>query len=252
MASGVPTPSAPDERRLGSDRRSGRERRETRPRISVVVISEAFSEFWSEIADDLGVAINRLGPADAVNADDDTVAVILAAGGSEWDAARWLDTHRVPRGMSALVVGTDPSRRTAMRLMAHGAHDYFVLPEDLEIFRNAVSGVLNGSRLRAKAPPQDGGAAFAGIVGNSRAMKQVLTRAARLLPHRNASALIIGETGTGKELLARAIHNGGPRAEAPFVAVNCSALPEHLMESELFGHERGSSTDAHAAKPGLC
>jgi two-component system response regulator HydG len=72
-----------------------------------------------------------------------------------------------------------------------------------------------------------------------------------MVPHRNARVLILGETGTGKEVLARAIHMGGPRREAPFVPVNCSALPENLIESELFGHERGSFTDAHAAKPGL-
>src|SRR5207245_8180284 len=101
------------------------------------------------------------------------------------------------------------------------------------------------------ADGQGGGDPFAAIVGESPAIKQHLARAARLLPHRNAHALIVGETGTGKELLARAIHAGGPRRGTPFVAVNCSALPEHLIESELFGHERGSFTDAHAAKPGL-
>jgi transcriptional regulator with PAS, ATPase and Fis domain len=93
--------------------------------------------------------------------------------------------------------------------------------------------------------------AFSAIVGESRALRELLARAARVLPHSDATLLIIGETGTGKELLAQAIHHGGPRRGAPFVAVNCSALPDNLIESELFGHERGAFTDAHSAKPGL-
>jgi two-component system response regulator HydG len=222
-----------------------------RSRLSVIALSDAFRAFWNDLALDLDVTIDVLGPEEAIALHGETVAVIVAAGGAERDAMRWLESHRVPAELPALVVGTDPGRRTAMQLVARGANDYFALPDDLEIVRNVVTAAIRDAQARAPAATSGRLDAFASIVGESDALKHALARAERLLSHRNAGALIVGETGTGKELLARAIHSGGSRRDAPFVAINCSALPEHLIESELFGHERGSFTDAYAAKPGL-
>src|SRR2546425_1636867 len=98
--------------------------------------------------------------------------------------------------------------------------------------------------------------ALAGLIGDSPGLVAVRAQVEQLLrrqskAHRLPPVLILGETGTGKGLLAKAIHEAGPRAAGPFIAINCAAIPETLLEAELFGFERGAFTDAHQAKAGL-
>ena len=92
---------------------------------------------------------------------------------------------------------------------------------------------------------------FQNIVGESPPLRAAVALAQRVAAARRASVLLVGESGTGKELFARAIHYAGTSVDEPFVAINCAAIPEHLLESELFGHERGAFPEAHARKLGL-
>src|SRR5688572_5829187 len=134
-------------------------------RLCVIAISGAFKAFWNDLAVDLDVQLDVIGAADSL-AHPDTVALIVAAGGAEREAIQWLESRPVPKGMPVLVVGTDPGRRTAMQLVARGASDYFSLPDDLEIFRNATIAALKSAGARAEQAV-DQLDAFAGIVGES-------------------------------------------------------------------------------------
>ena len=101
------------------------------------------------------------------------------------------------------------------------------------------------------APPAEHTFGFQNIIGESPLLAEALKLASRVAGTRRTTVLLIGETGTGKELFARGIHYAGPTADEPFVAINCAAIPEALLESELFGHERGAFTGAHSRKQGL-
>ncbi len=145
---------------------------------------------------------------------------------------------------------------SAVEATRKGAADYLLKPlKDPEELRRVVARALRERRLEdamasMAAPPSRGGIGGEGdIVGQSPALRRVLDLARSVAPSAT-TALITGESGTGKELIARAIHRWSPRADGPFVAVNCAALPDTLLESELFGHERGAFTGAVAQRRG--
>jgi two-component system, NtrC family, response regulator AtoC len=142
----------------------------------------------------------------------------------------------------------------AMEAIGHGAYDYVSKPFNIEELRLTVARALERRRLSAEATtsaaPGADRAQVAEIEGKSQRMLEVYKLVARVAPS-TATVLVVGESGTGKELVARAIHNRSPRASKPFVPVNCTALSESLLESELFGHARGAFTGAVAAKRGL-
>ena len=143
---------------------------------------------------------------------------------------------------------------SAVEAMKRGAVDYLSKPFDPDELALCVERVLREARLgrTARALESDVRKAFAvdGMIGECEGMKAVFSRIDKTAPT-PATVLILGESGTGKELVARAMHARSRRAQAPFVAVNCASIPENLVESELFGHEKGAFTGAAQARRGL-
>ena len=143
---------------------------------------------------------------------------------------------------------------TAVDAIKRGAEDYVTKPFDYEAVRKKIARLMEVIELRERVAQLERNLerhpCFENIVSLSPAMERVLGRA-RMAACTDASVLILGETGTGKEMLARAIHEASPRARMPFVAVNSGALPHDLAESELFGFRRGAFTGAYADAPGI-
>lgn len=136
----------------------------------------------------------------------------------------------------------------AVRALKAGAFDFISKPVDLTQLRALVSSAL--WQAKSDRPAKEQSKLEAELIGQSRAMQHV-RNTVRKLSCNQAPVWISGESGTGKELVARLIHQGGSRAQKAFVPVNCGAIPSELVESEFFGHEKGSFTGAHAHKEGL-
>ena len=151
-------------------------------------------------------------------------------------------------GMPVIVLSAQNTLATAVRATEQGAFEYLPKPFDLGELTRAVADALASSAGRGALPDGPAGDGMP-LIGRSPAMQEVYRTIARVVAN-DLTVLVLGESGTGKELVARAIHDLGPRAKKPFVAINMAAIPRELIESELFGHERGAFTGAAARTAG--
>ena len=145
------------------------------------------------------------------------------------------------------------SVEAAVEAMKTGAADFLQKPFSLDHLTTVINKVLNVQSLRAEnqrlQEELDQRYQFDNIVGHSAAMREIFQTVTRVAPTR-ATVLLAGESGVGKDMIARAIHQHSPRKNRPFVKINCTALPENLMESELFGYEKGAFTGANVEQAG--
>jgi two-component system, NtrC family, response regulator HydG len=157
--------------------------------------------------------------------------------------------RRTAQNLPVIILGTDGSAKAAVEALHRGATDYLAQPATAKDLQTAIDNThvfeAPGPRATTEQP-----SAFDQIVSRSPQMKLLKHLAAEVAQTDATTVLITGESGTGKELFAQGIHAAGPRSKGPFVALNCAGIPEHLLESELFGYQRGAFTDAKQAKPG--
>ncbi len=139
----------------------------------------------------------------------------------------------------------------AIESLKNGAADYILKPFNMDDLIIRVSRILEMQTIRARCTSLEENCReiHPDLIGSSKAMERIYGLIRQVAPS-DSTVLILGESGTGKELVASSIHKHGSRADKPFVRINCAAIPEGLMESELFGHEKGAFTGAHARKPG--
>jgi two-component system, NtrC family, response regulator len=181
-----------------------------------------------------------------------TLDIALSRAGGDEEGMVLLDEilDLFPLTRVVMVTGNE-SRENALSAIARGAVDYYAKPIQLDELKGILRRAFHVQRIEeeqaAGMPP--GRKRYHQLIGDSEAMQKVFSLVQRVAPT-DATVLVLGENGTGKELVAHAIHNASRRREGPFVPINCGAIPDALLESELFGHERGAFTDAYRTREG--
>ena len=203
-------------------------------------------------------AANRLETLQIVNENPiDLVLLDLGVPSKEKNAEEGMrllrEIKRLHSEILVMVISAHDDRKTCLEAVKHGAHDYFTKPLDLEEMKVVLKRALYTKSLEQETGRLQGELenryTFANIVGNSKEMRKAFKLIMKAALS-DCPVLLRGESGTGKELVARAIHHSSLRKEKPFVPVNCAALAEALLETELFGHEKGAFTGAATRKPG--
>ena len=207
------------------------------------VLAEEGHEVAVEARGDAGLAHAARAPFNVVITD------LKLPGLNGLDLVRQL--HVAQPRLPIILVTAFGTTETAIEATKSGAYDYVLKPFDVADLIELVRKAADSNRLMSEPVLLGGaGAARSGLVGQSAAMQAIYKEVGRVAS-KPVNVLIRGETGTGKELIARALYQHSDRANAPFIAINCAAIPETLLESELFGHERGAFTGADKSKPGL-
>ncbi|MDJ0957074.1 MAG: sigma-54 dependent transcriptional regulator [Arenicellales bacterium] len=164
------------------------------------------------------------------------------------------DVIKKANGTPVLIMTSYASVKSAVESMRLGAVDYIAKPFDHDEMIMVIDRITKEGRLQRQNAALKSVVQreypVTGMIGNCQAMKEVFDRIQKVAPT-DTNVLIFGESGTGKELVARAVHEASPRKDAPIVTVNCGAIPSELIESELFGHEKGAFTGAVEARSGL-
>jgi two-component system, NtrC family, response regulator len=157
------------------------------------------------------------------------------------------------RTAKVIIISGQGEKENALRAVGAGAYDFLCKPieiEELKLQLRRCCYVANLEKEFREMQQRSAAESFEGIIGTSPQMQEVFA-AIRKVATASAPVLLLGESGTGKEIAAEAIHRRSLRKNGPFIAINCNAIPENLLESELFGHEKGSFTGAHAQRKGL-